>query len=427
MTWAILSVNGKGGTGKSTMAVEIAEELKIRGYDVGLMDADIDSANLASRLGAEKRITFEGDHIVKPVEHNGLKIYSMENAFSESTFAQSGQFFREVIDNMINHSDWGELDYMVVDCPPGSSDVFSEVVRALRPFLKGAISVGQPGAVDDTARLIKVCNHTWVPIIGFVENMSGVVCHGERVTCNGAADISDVFSDKEDDGTHEVEPFGSGDIEAFVDEIGGHFCGDIPLVADDSDITDHDDGTVENAVDAIEDASEPEMPEDNLGDPSFIKNVLGIIDEAISKMNDSYDLSQLQSEYGVEGRDPLVMELKLTDAGPLSSKILDKIVLTVDGGEIKGLTLRKAKRKGYSVEAGMEIDSQNLYDALRGEKKVMRSVTGDVTTVEYSITKAVQMGDASVWGERTVNRLAVLDKILTEVVDLSEVRETVTN
>lgn len=425
MTWAVLSINNKGGTGKSTIAVEIAEELKTRGYDVGLMDADIDSANLASRLGCDKRVEFEGDHIIKPVEHNGMKLYSMENAFSESTFSQSGSFFKDVIDNMINHSNWGELDYMVVDCPPGSSDVFDELVRALRAYLKGAISVGQPDAVDDTARLVKVCNHNWVPIIGFIENMSGMVCHGETVTCNGDdVKAEDVFDD-DDTSPHAIQPFGSGAIEQFVEQVEGEYLGNIPLVVDDSPITEHDNNTIENAVEAIEQTDEPIMPEDNLGDISFIKNLWNIVNKGVGKMNERYDVESIQDKFGVENRKPLVMELELTDAGPISSRVLDMIVLTVDNGEIEAIKESTARRKGYDIEGGMAISSQDLYDALRGEKKVMRSVTGEVTTEDYSITKAVQMGDAEVWGDRTVNRLAVLDKILTEVVDMDEIREIV--
>lgn len=427
MTWAVLSINNKGGTGKSTVAVEIAEEMKTRGYDVGLMDADIDSANLASRLGCDKRVEFEGDHIIKPVEHEGMKLYSMENAFEESTFSQSGRFFKEVIDNMVNHSNWGELDYMVVDCPPGSSDVFDEVVRALRAYLKGAISVGQPDAVDDTARLVKVCNHNWVPILGFIENMSGMICHGEPVTCTPFGDdLNDMFADDNGDtSSHEVEPFGSGTIKEFSEAVEGNFLGEIPLVVDDANISEHDNGTIERAVNAIEEAPEPKIPDDTLGDPGFIKNLWDIINKGVSRMNEQYDIETIQSKFGVQDRDPLIMELQLTDAGPISSRILDKIVLTIDDGEITPMKESTAKRKGYSIEAGMEISSQDLFDALSGEKEVMRSVSGEVTTVDYSITKAVQMGDASVWGERTVNRLAVLDKILTEVIDMNEIRDIV--
>lgn len=412
MVWVILSINNKGGTGKSTIAKELSYALKDEGYDVGVMDADIDSANLASRFGADEKVTFTGDHIVEPVEHDGFKIFSMENAFSESTFSQSGDFMRDVIDNMINNSNWGELDYMVVDCPPGSSDVFSELVRGLRPSMLGAISVGISDAVDDTARLVKVCNHNWIPIIGFIENMRGISAFNQDVTVEHEGKEKKVY------------PFGHGKIERFADELNGQYLGAVPLCVHGSDITDEAPETIDNMVEAIEEAEEPPLPEDNLGDKSFIRNVWGTIREGVSQMSEEYDVDRIQNQFGVQGRDPLIMSLKLTDAGPITG-MFDEVVLTVQEGEIKVMRPKKAKRAGLVVEGGMEITSQDLYDAIRGEKKVMRSVTGEITTEPYSITKAVQMGDAEVWGDKTVNRLAVLDKILSDVVDMDDVRKVV--
>jgi Mrp family chromosome partitioning ATPase len=412
MTWAVLVTNSKGGTGKSTIAVALAENLRDKDHDVGLLDADIDSANLASRLGCEEKISFSGDHVIEPVDHEGMKLYSMENAFDESTFAQSGDFMGTVIDNMVNHSNWGDLDYMVVDCPPGSSDVFSELVRSLRPSIKGAISVGISDAVEDTARLVKVCNHNWVPILGFVENMHGIHAYGQQVTVNDMGEQKAVY------------PFGKDRIEKFADNVNGNFLGNIPLCCHGSTIENVAGETIDNAVEAIKEAPAPELPDDNLGNTSFIRNVWSTIQQGISKMNEEYNVEGIQDQFGVEDRDPLIMSLKLTDAGPIS-QVLDEVIITVDAGDIKVMRPKSAKRKGIEVEGGMEISSQDLHDAVAGEKKVMRAVTGEVATEPYSITKAVQMGDAEIWGDRTINRLAVLDRILSEVIDMEDVREVV--
>jgi len=408
MTWAVLSINNKGGTGKSTVTKTLSYALRDEGYDVGVMDADIDSANLASRMGCEDKVTFTGDHIIEPVEHDGMKIYSMENAFSESTFSQSGEFMGEVIHSMINDSNWGDLDYMVVDCPPGSSDVFDQLVKGLRPSILGAISVGISDAVEDTARLVKVCNHNWVPIIGFVENMRGIVAFDKPVSVDNEGKEKTIY------------PFGNGKIERYAEQINGNYVGDIPLCVHGSSINDHADDTVANMVKAVEDASPPELPDDNTGSVSFIKNVWGTIKEGMQMINDNYNVEGIQNKFGVKGRDPLVISLKLTDAGGIAG-IFDEIILTVNNGEIKIMRPSSAKRKGLSMEGRMEITSQDLHDAVVGEKKVMRSVTGEITTEPYSITKAVQMGDAKIEGDKTVNRLAVLDKIMSEVVDPDEI------
>lgn len=412
MTWAVLSINSKGGTGKSTVAIELAEKMRDEGHEMGLLDADIDSANLASRLGCEEKISFTGDHVIEPVEYEGMKLFSMENAFNESTFSQSGEFMSTVIDNMVNHSNWGDLDYMVVDCPPGSSDVFSELVRSLRPSIKGAISVGISDAVEDTARLVQVCNHNWVPILGFIENMHGIHAYGQDVTVNDMGEEKPVY------------PFGKGGIEEFTNNMNGNFLGNIPLCCHGSSIENVAGDTIENAAEAVVEAPAPELPDDNLGDTSFIRNVWSTIQQGISKMNEEYNVEGIQDSFGVEDRDPLVMSLKLTDAGPIT-QVLDEVIITVDEGDIKVLRPKAAKRKGVNVEGGMRISSQDLHDSVAGQKKVMRSVTGEVTTEPYSITKAVQMGDAEIWGERTINRLAVLDRILSEVIDMDDVREVV--
>lgn len=408
MTWAVLSINIKGGTGKSTCTEQLTYALRDEGYDVGVLDADIDSANLASRFGTDKKVEFEGDHMIKPVEHDGIKLYSMENAFEDSSFSQSGEFMGSVVKNMVESSMWGDLDYLVVDCPPGSSDVFEELVRALRANILGAISVGISDAIEDTARLVKVCGHNWVPILGFVENMAGVHSQGDIVMTP--------------DGEDELAPFGKGKTEKFANSIGGDFLGYIPLCAQGSEIDEAASDTIDNMVKAVENADEPELPEDNLGNKSFIKNVWGSISSGIKKVNSEIPVGEIQENFGVEGRDPLVMELKLTDAGPVTG-MFSEVVITVSSGDLKLMRKKKAERKGINVEGGMKISSEDLNFAIQGEKKIMRAQTGEITTEPYSIIDAVKMGDAEIWGDKTINRLAVLDKILSEVVPMSEVQK----
>lgn len=411
MTQAILCGNIKGGTGKSTITQQLSYELRDEGYDVGVLDADIDSSNLASRFGADQRVEFEGDHIVKPVEHDGLKIFSMENAFEESSFNQTGEFMGDVVNSMIMSSEFGDPDYLIVDCPPGSSDVFEELVRSLRPNILGAVSVGISDAVDDTARFVKICNHNWIPIIGFVENMSGSHAYGQTVTV-----------EDEDGKEQEFTPFGKGNIEQLVSQIEGNFFGHVPLCGDGSEIDTAAGDTFDEMVASIEDKELPELPEDNTGDAAFIRNLWGSINSGLEKMNQDLPVEKIQDRFGVEGREPLVLELELTDASTLT-KIFSKVVITIDDGHIKVHRPKKAKRKGMKVEAGVRIKSQDLYDAIREEKMVMRSVTGEITTEPYSLIDAVKMGDAEVWGDKVINRLSVLDRILSDVVDMSEVQE----
>lgn len=408
MTKAILVTNIKGGTGKSTFAEQLAKGLRDEGKSVGLMDADIDSANMASRLGSDERVGYEGDHTIKPVEHDGLKLYSMENAFTDSSFSQSGQFMREVISNMINGSDWGSIDYLVVDCPPGSSDVFEELVSALRPNMLGAISVGQPDAYEDTARLVKVCNHNWIPIIGFVENMVGVVDSEGFISSPATGE--------------EIYPFGDGDIEEFVKKAGGNFLGKVPLCVEKDLIPEYSEPAVTAAIDSIENSSQPELPSDHTNDESFIKNLWKGVLKGIGSINSKLDIQQLQDQYGVQDREPLTVELHLTDATGFES-VMSKVILKGGDGKMKVMRPGKARRKGIEAEGGLRITSQDLYNAINGEKTVLNSVNGKVISEPYSIIQAVQMGDAEIWGEKTINRLSVLDQVLSEVVPMDEVQK----
>lgn len=417
MTYAILSLNIKGGTGKSTVTEELAYGLRDRGYDVGVLDADIDSANLASRLGAEGKVGYEGDHIITPVEHDDMLVYSMENAFEDSSFSQSGEFMGNVVQDMVENSAWGDLDYMVVDCPPGSSDVFNQLVRSLRPNLLGAVSVGVPKEVDDTARLVKVCNHNWVRVLGFIENMSGVYCHGDMVTCREG---SDSFSS--DDNKHIVAPFGRGGIRQFAEELGGEFLGEIPLCGEGATISEAASDTIDNTVDVIEDAEQPPLPEDNTGKASFIKNMWKTIIHGIRNLNDEIDIEGIQDKYGVEGRDPLIIEIEITDAGPITG-LFSELIITLDDGNLSVLKSKKARRKGIEPEGGLKIESQDLHDSVKGEKKVLNSVTGEVMVEPYSITDAIQLGDAEMWGEKTTNRLSVLDRVFDEHISMTEVQK----
>lgn len=411
MTWAILVGNIKGGTGKSTISQELAYALRDEGHNIGVLDADIDSANLASRFGTDEMVSFEGDHMIKPVQVDGISLYSMENAFDDSSFSQSGEFMGDVVADMVTSSNWGNLDYLVVDCPPGSSDVFESLVRALRANILGMVSVGISDAADDTGRLVRICNHNWVPILGFVENMSGVYCHGGEVTCENTEGEE-----------HTVAPFGQGATKQLCDSLGGTYFGGVPLCGDETEISDAASETIDSIVEGVEDADEPELPEDNIGDKSFIRNLWGGISSGIKEMNNNIPVDQIQERFGVEGREPLIIKLELTDAGPITG-LFSSVVLTVDDGRIKVMKPGQAKRKGVNVEAGMKISSQDLADAIKGEKKVMRSVNGEIATEPYSIIDAVKMGDAEVWGDKVINRLSVLDKILSEVVDMNEIQK----
>jgi len=405
----ILSTSSKGGVGKSQVAKLTAKQLKRDGFDVAMMDADIDSSNLASRMGVEGRVEHNSDDLIEPIEKNGIKIYSMESAFSDSSFSQSGEFMRVVIRNMVNGAAWDNPDYLVVDCPPGTKDIFDELAKVMREDLLGAIVVGQSASIDDVGRMVKVCQHNYVPIIGLVENMSGVWAEGQLVTTEKSG--------------KEVAPFGRGNIQQLAQQINARFLGAIPLCNDADDIEKAASNTIKSIAIATKEATQPVMPESNEGNKGFVKNVILGLKEAMKTVNNEIDIEAIQNRFG-NPENPRVIAIELTDADG-SWMIPSTIHVKVQGG-------LKPIRNPDSVEGGIRISSEELKYALESERQTMNSAEAlysdnVLDTMPYGLVDAVQMGKAEVYGEDVINYLSLLDRVFDEVIDTSKLQKAVSD
>ena len=403
----LLSTSSKGGVGKSEVAKRTAYQLSRDGHTVAMMDADIDSSNLSSRMGVEDRVEHTEEDKIKPVEKDGIKIYSMESAFEDSSFSQSGEFMRLVIRNMVEGTDWNDPDYLVVDTPPGTKDIFDELVHVLRDDILGAIVIGQSNTVDDVGRMTKVCNHNYVPIIGYVENMSGIWAEGELVKTPKSNNI--------------LAPFGRGRVEQFAEEVGGRYLGPIPLCNDPNDIDEAASNTIKAIAIAVGEARQAEMPNLSKGDKGFIRNVLGALKATVKTVNEELNVDQLQQEFG-DPEDPKVIQIDIMDAKD-SWMLPSRVHLQVNNG-------LNVLRNPDDVFGGIEIESQELKWALEGERLVMDSATSAyeddaINTTKYGLVDAVQMGNADIWGDDIVNYLSLLDKIFTEVIDESKIQAAV--
>jgi len=180
--YTIAVSSGKGGVGKSTVAVNLAVALTMQGAKVGLMDADMYGPNIPMMMGVE-RPPEQQDGKLRPAESHGVKLISMGFFVPEDTpLTWRGPMIHTAIQQFLRDVIWGDLDYLIVDLPPGTGDAQLSIAQLIP--LTGAIIVTTPQevALHDSRKGLVMFQKVNVPILGIIENMSYYICGkcGER-------------------------------------------------------------------------------------------------------------------------------------------------------------------------------------------------------------------------------------------------------
>ena len=210
---AIIAVaSGKGGVGKSTVAVNLALALHGLGLKVGILDADIYGPSLPKLLAIRERPETIGGNRLKPIMRHGMAVMSIGFLVEEETpMIWRGPMVMSALTQMLREVEWGTLDVMVVDMPPGTGD--AQLTMAQQVPLRGAVIVSTPQdlALIDARRGIAMFRRVNVPVIGVVENMSTFICPH----CGTRSDI-----------------FGHGGARQEAERLGVPFLGEVPLAMD---------------------------------------------------------------------------------------------------------------------------------------------------------------------------------------------------
>lgn len=169
---AIVAVSScKGGVGKSTVAAHLARAMQRQGLKVGLLDADVYGPSIPTLFGLHNPPVYAAGQILQPVDADGLKLMSMGFLIGENPAVLRGPIVSNYIQQILRQTDWGELDYLLIDMPPGTGDIQLTMVQTIS--LDGAIIVTTPQALSlvDVARGILMFDKVNVPVLGVVENM----------------------------------------------------------------------------------------------------------------------------------------------------------------------------------------------------------------------------------------------------------------
>jgi Mrp family chromosome partitioning ATPase len=207
----IIVLSGKGGVGKSTVAVNLAMALHLAGKKVGLLDVDIHGPSIPTMLGLEGRQVMEGNGELQPVDLDGMKVISVGFFLKDQDEAViwRGPMKTGVITQFIRDVAWGDLDYLIVDSPPGTGDEPLSVCQTMEDA-DGAVIVTTPQKVAavDVRKSISFCRQLNLPVLGVIENMNGFVCPK-------CGELTAVFQ--------------SGGGRLMADDMGVPFLGSVPI------------------------------------------------------------------------------------------------------------------------------------------------------------------------------------------------------
>ncbi|MDZ7261800.1 MAG: Mrp/NBP35 family ATP-binding protein, partial [candidate division KSB1 bacterium] len=209
VTYTIPVASGKGGVGKSTVTVNLAAALSLKGLKVGILDLDIYGPNIPLMVGVQERPAFASDGKICPLEKFDIRLMSIGFFLEEDTaLIWRGPMVMKAVRQLLFDVEWGRLDYLIIDLPPGTGDAQLTLVQSVPITAAIVVTTPQDVALLDAKKAVTLFRKTNTPVLGIIENMSYFLCPH----CHGRSEI-----------------FGHGGGKHYSEQLKVPFLGEIPL------------------------------------------------------------------------------------------------------------------------------------------------------------------------------------------------------